>query len=78
MCKDILIFTAHWCNGCQSLKTYLKSRNIKDNYKITYINVETSTGKDLAKKHNVKNIPHITYKNNEITIDDLFKLINKI
>jgi thiol-disulfide isomerase/thioredoxin len=54
----VLMFTAHWCGPCSSMKEHINSQLTNyGNCLMVYIDVDETENEDLCNKYNIESLP---------------------
>lgn len=73
MNKKVIIYSAPWCSGCQTLKGVLMKNGI--NY--TEVDLDTPTGSITARENNIRSLP-TTVVDSKVFIGSSEEVLNKI
>lgn len=78
----ILMYSAKWCSSCKEMKLRLESSDLP----IFELDVDTTTGMDMAKAHDVRSLPtffvcqsekHLDKKYGSISVKELSEWLDK-
>ena len=72
--KEIKIFTADWCSGCQALKSQLKAKGVQ----FTEVDMDTTEGMKEGSLNGVRSLPTIILGDEQKLVGNSPDVLKKI